>query len=282
MSIPRRLGYRVVDFFTDYFSLLLQAAATVWLSAIDKPTLGKYRDMKFTSAEFSFAPFIEDLWFWAPALLFIFATILVARRTYKVNHLHDQITVMEKAIRSIHSEFKEAWDVTLKTLNDNFSLAHEERISVYKHEQGKFVLYHRYSDNPTLKKPGRPFYPETEGCIGKAWHEGKCEEDSLSDPSMAAGLRQYKREQSDKFGISADVVDGFKMLPRSYAAYAIFDLNKRDKVAVIVFESLAPNKFATLNLHDRMKKETGQNLAILMSAWRNVAPSLEFSKKLGY
>jgi len=187
---------------------------------------------------------------------------------------------MEQAIRSVHPEFKQAWDTKLETLTRNYSLPHTTRISVYKHEGNQFTLYHRYSEDPVLKKPGRPFYPETDGCIGKAYREGKCEVSNL--PCPQTDLANYKLAQQAQFNINSGTVDNFKMKSRCYAAYPIYELNKRDKIGIIVFESTLPDQFSSIDLHTKIKGKEGENLSILMAAWKNVEPSLIYAKDMGY
>lgn len=282
--LARRLGYRIVDFLSDFLCPIIQAVATVWLILADHPNLSSYVQKNKKSGEIEWAQLFSSAWddwiFWTPAILFVLATIGVMRRSQEVSKHLARIDEMEKAIRSVHPEFKQAWDTKLKTLADNFGFSHKERISVYKHESSQFVLYHRYSEDPEFRKPGRPFYPENEGCIGRAYREGKCEKSDLPCPDTRE--RDYKIAQQKEFYIPEDISGNFKMKSRSYAAYALYDLNHRNKIAVIVFESLAPQKFSALNIYDKISNEEGENLSVLMSAWKNLEPSLDYAKELGY
>ncbi|MFJ4163963.1 hypothetical protein ACIPY5_00235 [Microbacterium sp. NPDC089698] len=48
-----------------------------------------------------------------------------------------------------------------------------QRISIYCHVDGKFVMLARFSENAHLQEPGRGIYPGRRGVIGEAWERGK-------------------------------------------------------------------------------------------------------------
>lgn len=281
----RTWGHRLVDGLIDHVFPLFQAVSSIFLIIINKPLLGNYivRDKKSNGIMWDtfWGCFYNDLFFWLAALIFILSSIAIFYRNQRVVKLEKQIAIMKDAIRNSYSDFKQAWDIKLKTFIDNYDLSHKERISIYLKEGDKFVLYHRYSDDPDLKKPGRPFYPADEGCIGQAYRSGRCEKEDLPCPQQ--DITAYKRIQKNDFNLSAGTIDNFKMLSRSYAAYAIYDdPHKRNKIAVIVFESLDAQRFSGLKLYDRINNSEGINLTIFINIWKNMQPSLNYAKEMGF
>lgn len=126
-------------------------------------------------------------------------------------------------------------DIQLAILaNHTLGFGDTERVSVYRHDDGKFALLCRYSKNPIYQRRGRPFYPDNEGCIGKAWREGEDYIDDLPDPEHSS--RDYEERLRRDWNIPAETTRNFKMKSRSYAALAI-ENHRDERVGVMVFES---------------------------------------------
>jgi hypothetical protein len=128
------------------------------------------------------------------SLLALSGAVLSWRRGLRATDL--QVKYQEKSalldsVQAGFNEFVETYTNVCQDLfkqhlstlaNEALALSDAERISLYFHNGQCFVLAGRYSKNPEFCKPGRPFYPDTEGCIGHAWLNGECHEMSLPDP----------------------------------------------------------------------------------------------------
>lgn len=120
------------------------------------------------------------------------------------------------------------------------SFTHSDRITLYVHDRDlSFTRAARFSPNPNFSKSGRVFYPDHEGCIGKAWNQGVFFADDYPDPESD---REAYIARCVKDGMAAKVAKSIKMRSRTYAAYSIADKGNHS-VAVIVVESLDPSRY---------------------------------------
>ena len=127
----------------------------------------------------------------------------------------------------------------------------DHRISVYLHDQRvkQFILGGRYSNNHTYKNSGRPFYPDNQGVIRKAWDEGEAMIEITNDPDQNIdsycdeNLREWKIPQADS--------RNFKMKSLYYSAHAI-ENNKGHRIAIVVWESTKRIK-PTQKTHSQLK-----------------------------
>lgn len=116
----------------------------------------------------------------------------------------------------------------------------QNRISLYRHYNGKFYLLARYSRNPNYQATGRRQYPDNEGIIGHCWTRGSGQvRDLPSDESS------WIENATEKYGIPADVARDFKMKPRSLMGVRL-DCGETGSIptGVIVVESTEPRGMA--------------------------------------
>jgi len=113
-------------------------------------------------------------------------------------------------------------------------LGNDERISLYMHIGSSFHKLARYAQSPIYNSDGRPLYPDNQGCIAKAWHEGECAL-SLSDPEK--DWEQHKKELSEKFNIPPEVADKFAMRSRSFVGIRLMHPGTHQGIAVLIVES---------------------------------------------
>ncbi len=119
-----------------------------------------------------------------------------------------------------------------------------DRISVFRHydapKGGVFVRIGRFSMNHEYNKPGRSVYPDVGGCLGLAWKDGTCFIPALSDPET--DHRQWVQDML-RYGIPEQVSSTLTMKSRSYFGIAIADPKGTARIAVLLYESIDPNRF---------------------------------------
>lgn len=165
--------------------------------------------------------------------------------------------------------------------NDVFEFSDRERISVYKHDGVSFVMLGRYSKNPKYNKKGRAIYPDNEGCIAKAWNEGLAVIENLPDPSI--DLSTYSRDQKQDWRLPIQVSKAFNMKSRSYVALALDDLVERKRIAVAVFESIAPTgALDSAKINDLIRSHEGKRIAQFLERMTSLEPSPTFAREKGY
>ena len=187
-----------------------------------------------------------------------------------------KIIDLENALSDSIKEMNELFNSYLTLMVKNLNFGHNERISVYKVHDGRFVLIGRASDNPNLQKIGRGSYPLEEGLIGKGWAEGEYFIDNLPDPSVRNGETYYTQVNSIN-GIGREVIRGIKMKSRTYFVYRIKGYENQPK-AVLVIESINSNAFTK---EDVINKLAGVKQPLVMFIEKNNGVKLQPINNLG-
>lgn len=135
------------------------------------------------------------------------------------------------------------------------------RITMYLLSSNK-ISFHpvgRYSHHATYRMQGRTLLPVNEGCIGKAWNDGKHEWRNL-----AKDLNQRRQKSKSTYGIPNATFDGFSMPTLSIGAYRI-DNERMSPVGVIVIEA-DDHKMIDFDQFEKNFKEEKQSLERLIRA----------------
>lgn len=188
----------------------------------------------------------------------------------------NKIIDLESALTDSIQEMNELFNSYLTLMVKNLGFKYNERISVYKVHEGKFVLIGRASDNPNLQKVGRGSYPLEEGLIGKGWAEGEYFIDNLPDPNNRNGDTYYTQVNSIN-NIDREVVRKIKMKSRTYFIYRIRGYDNQPK-AVLVIESLNSNAFSK---EDVITKLSGVKQPLVMFIEKNNGVKLQPINNLG-
>jgi hypothetical protein len=188
----------------------------------------------------------------------------------------NKIIDLENALNDSIKEMNELFNSYLTLMVKNLNFGHNERISVYKVYEGKFVLIGRASDNPNLQKTGRSSYPIEEGFIGKDWAEGEYFIDNLPDPNLRNGDTYYAQVNSI-IGIDREIVRNIKMKSRTYFVYRIKGYENQPK-AVLVIESINNSAFTK---EDVINKLAGVKQPLVMFIEKNNGVKLQPINSLG-
>ena len=172
--------------------------------------------------------------------------------------------------------------MSLYPIADQLGFRGSDRISLYRYDSGNFVMIGRYSEQPEFKAPGRAIYPAAQGVIGQAWRSaaGRAFVNNLPDPE--ADLEAYKEQNARLFGFPMEVVDGLRMRSRTIGAYVLKDWNGLGRAAVLVFESLEPNRFADDELAEIAAGLHGEQLSLLLNVMKPQEPSPLLARSKGF
>jgi len=222
----------------------ITAIILIVLTIIDISDLNEWKIKAFEIENF---PIGKIFYYISVIIAFVFGIIAIqsAKEIEKLEKDNEdkgkKIVDLEEAINSIVKDTDDLFNSYLKLLIQNLNFSHNERISVYKVVENKFVLIGRASTNPNLSKKGRNNYPTDEGFIGKGWEEGSFFIDNLPDPTHRNG-QTYYNSVSRINKIPKEIVDNINMKSRTYYIHRIDGFDNNPK-AVLVFESLSNNAF---------------------------------------
>lgn len=114
-----------------------------------------------------------------------------------------------------------------------FTRGEPTRLTIYVHNgNGGFISFGRHCPDPTYAGKGRTLLSANAGCIAKAWANDWCYEGDLA----------YK-DARRKYQITREAYETMRMKSKFYAVKRI-DSNTSQPLAVVVLESINPNRFA--------------------------------------
>lgn len=205
-----------------------------------------------------------------------------SRDVQKLASLRGENEVLKKLVEGFGRDLFDVWHMQLALWSRELEFGGEERISLYKHSENRFIMLGRYSENGRYALKGRGVYPEDEGCIGEAWRSpnGYAGLDGL--PDSEADPEGYLDDQQGRGKMPRGTMGLLRMKPRSIAAFSIMDETGTRRSAIIVFESTNPNKFSSLGLGDFLRAGKARQVTLLMAAMKNQEPSLEYATQEGF
>ena len=181
----------------------------------------------------------------------------------------DRIKKEMERLRALVSLYKTNIDGLASTkimdLFKKWEFSNSERITVYIHTEASFIPFARYSSNPVLIQKGRTFYPEKEGCIGKAWEEGCCYEGKMA------------KNKTSFYKMDVSTFEGRHMKAKTIYAHRIGDGAKG--LGVIVVESTKPN-FRKDSIQNLVKEEL-DSLYNFIALTYNDIPTPQTAEKEG-
>ncbi|KXO74910.1 hypothetical protein [Brucella anthropi] len=192
--------------------------------------------------------------------------IYYAFKERTISSLKKEITQTRDEISEVGNTIQQLFNGMLYGLAQQLEIAQEDqiRITLYIHDKGtfSFIPCGRYSPNPRYQDPGRPSYPENQGCIGKGWENGW-----HFDSAVPENGNKRKTYHAREYGMDGDVVDALAMKSCLYAAKRLHDAAEAP-VAVIVVEAIDSSRFEADNLRailENIDRDYGRIIRTLRS-----------------
>ncbi|MBG0504435.1 hypothetical protein GBO30_04140 [Elizabethkingia anophelis] len=155
---------------------------------------------------------------------------------------------LEKKLSNVEKEYYKVCSDTIKFMFEDFFANSDGngRVSIYKHQNDKFILLGRYSKNPQYNKRGREIYLDNEGFISKGWQIG--EFIIHNAPKWVGNGRDYKTFMKHNCSISEEILKKINMKSCSFFVTRIENEDARDPLGVIVFEKLTNSIIDQINV----------------------------------
>lgn len=199
----------------------------------------------------------------------------------KKDELGKKVQQLENDIDNLLAQQSDFFKVLLSNLFYKLEFNAHERISIYKHEKDKFIILGRYSSNPELRKIRRKIYDEGEGFINKAWISETGELEIPELPDYENDKKAYYKNICEVHPISKEVFADIRMKSRCYYLKAVTSHNNIDRIAVIVFESSAPNRFDVQKINDILDAEE-RMIVTFVSNMKTMHSNSELAQIMGF
>jgi hypothetical protein len=154
-----------------------------------------------------------------------------------------------------------------------------ERITLYVHDSEKhFRPVGRFSFNQSFIKRGRTRYPDSQGCIGRAWEHGWSfhilpDAKSKSDEWIA---------ECTKLGVAKTTCEKLNMKSRLYCSCALRNGTSPTPSAVIVIESTDPERYTEEGLKKVLTEDRQSYIARLVEMLKPWLGDLGHARKEGF
>jgi hypothetical protein len=228
--------------------------ATRWLAPICTAVAGisgfiLFQDLTdFRTDNPTFNRIVESLsppwliWlFFLTSLVAFLSAATAPFREKRITPLRKELEDTTNRLSEVRNSIRPLFDGVLLTISKRIAFEQNDqtRISIYLHraEANRFVLCGRYSPNPKFRKPGRPWYPDDQGCIAKGWEDGWHFDKEI--PTRVDARRRYHRET---YGIPDDVFDTLEMPSKLIAAIRLSD-SSGNNWGVVVVEAKTHGRF---------------------------------------
>lgn len=170
--------------------------------------------------------------------------------------------------------------VLLSSIAARMEFGDSERISLYGHNGTEFLLVGRFSKHPEYAKTGRSSYPDNQGCIGRAWHDGSCFVDNLPDPLTEK--RRWAEVLEQEWGIPKRVSNGLAMKSRCLAACAFDHSSQGRRIAVIVLESVRQNRMGPKKIDECLSAPERPQLVRFIEIMETFEPNPDYARDEGF
>jgi hypothetical protein len=190
--------------------------------------------------------------------------------------LSPKLANMEQSMALIGANFRTFCDGLMADLCAKLSVSREEvtRASLYIHQGTSFVLCGRYSPDPVLRQPGRPSYPDDQGCIASGWRNSWHFEND-----MGVSDEQYRTKSMERYNIDTETLKTIPMKSLFFAVKRIDD--GRECVGLVVVESTRQDRFDEGTIKADLEKFE-DDFSRIIGAFKDYAPSPSTAAAEGY
>jgi hypothetical protein len=180
------------------------------------------------------------------------------------NNLSNKIIQLENDIEELNSDFISLFNTQIAVIFYKLSFGANERISIYKHENDKFIILGRYSSNPVYTKIREKIYPDNEGFIQLAWENESGEHyiDNIPEPKNG-NIKDYLNVICSSCSINKERVKSMRMRSRNYYSKSLNDITGMKRNAIIVIESTDIQKLNREKISEILGEQE-KNLTIFM------------------
>jgi hypothetical protein len=260
---------RLADFIDRYVVPPLAAVSAVSGVLLTYPWETKAEQHPGAAALFRLA----DDWMLPIFITFSFATFLLSLAR---SLLRPAIETLQRKVDVVGQNFRALCD----GLAADFALklgilpGDNSRVSIYIHDgERHFVLCGRHSPNPIFQTPGRPYYPDDQGCIAQGWQHSWWFENNLG-----VG-KNYMRATQDRYGISPAVTAALPMKSKMFGAKRIDHGQKF--IGIVMVESMRVDRFAAAALQVDMERFVA-DIAPVIASFQAYAPSPAIAARRGF
>jgi len=183
---------------------------------------------------------------------------------------------LERELEARNKGYFKIIEDELYILSDVLGFGHNERISLYKHKGGAFVMLGRYSANLDYKRRGRVIYADDQGCAGRALRRGWVFVDDIPNNEI-----EYFEVLRKDWNIPLEIAQKLVMKSRTIAAYPIVN-SERNGRAVIVFESSQERGFSEIKVLEVMSDGEDKRISFLLEKISEIEPSPQYAEDEGY
>lgn len=183
----------------------------------------------------------------------------------KLHELQNDNESYKNKFIEIQREYFKVCSDTIRFNFENFFSNSEGngRVSIYKHQDDKFILLGRYSTNPQYNSRGREFYLDNEGFISKGWE--LMEFEIHNAPKWTANGREYKTFMKNDCKITDETLRTIKMKSCSFYVKRIENEDARNPLGVIVFEKINNSQIDKVSINNVLESNRAQIETLIKS-----------------
>lgn len=225
-----------------------------------------------------------QLWiFWGGVILGLLGTLGMkfqqAQLDYKNKILEEDNSRLLEYAENRELDTYSLLTAYLRNIFDDLRMTAGERISLYKLDLDNFLCVGRYSDNELYRERAVRLYPKKQGCIGRAWENGRHQ---ISDSPLYLDDRDgWILYHSKVYGYSAEELSNIKMKSASLLGVRLRD-SKAETVAVIIFESINKDGLKFGKIEKYFNQNSQNALVLVLEALKQHMPTLEGAKLEGF
>lgn len=198
-------------------------------------------------------------------LIGIALNVIFKEKQKKLQELESENESLNNKFIDIQREYFKVCSDTIRFMFDDFFTNSDGngRVSIYKHQDDKFILLGRYSKNPQYNKRGREFYLDNEGFISRGWE--LMEFEIFNAPRWSGNGRDYKSFMKNNCNISDETLKKINMKSCSFFVKRIENEDARNPLGVIVFEKLSNSQIDKTSINNILDSNKAQIETLIKS-----------------